>query len=395
MHLLDSYSQSFIVTNQQRVDVQREQFKISSVSIANNNKFNITVQNTGQIPLNVTRIWIQDITTSISPTRYNVGQSVAPNGILKNIGQGSAFPIASSQDTYSMQLVTGRGNTQQFTVNSAGSAPLNIQFYAFPATIPSDFTTELVMIVTNNQTGTLANLVPIITKDLSSTAACNPSATSSPPSVNTLAPGSTAIFKWDLKLTGSDGKTCKYIASLANGFPGNTASTIATINAITATSSNWSTTWGILSLNYTSLQWTQNGGTTWNNAWSVPCCVDTVWRVDITNNDPTRSFILNGNSTLVAFGTSPGSNTATQWYIVKNDYPPTHSYPTNGQTATANATSKIYFGASAAAGHDGVNIGNSAKGQYAISVILFGYWNSVQSNNFFGQNIPYEGIMIR
>lgn len=393
MHLLDNYSQSFIVTNQQRVDTQREQFKVSSVSIANNNKFNITVQNTGQIPINITRIWIQDTTTSTSPTKYNVGQYVVPNGILKNIGQGNAFPTASSTDTYSMQLVTGRGNTQQFSVNSAGTAPLNIQFYAFPSTIASDFTTELVMVVTNNQTGTLTNLVPTITKT-AYTAACNPSATPTPPSVSTLAPGSTAVFKWDLKITGSDGKFCTYSASLTNGYPGNTASTTVTINAITATSSNWSTTWGILSLNYTTLQWTQNGGATWNNAWSVPCCVNTVWRVDISNNDPTRSFIFNGNSTLVAFGTSPGSNTATQWYLIKNDYPPTHAYPTNGQTVIANSTSKLYFGSSAAAGTSGVNIGNSAKGQYAISIILFGYWNSVQSNNFFGQNIPYEGIII-
>src|SRR5207247_1997679 len=124
-----------------------------------------------------------------------------------------------------------------------------------------------------------------------------------------------------------------YTASLQNGFPGNNASATATINAITATSSNWSTTWGILSINYTTLQWTQDGGTTWHTNWSVPtsanCNPCTVWRVDITNNDPTRSFILNGNSTLVGFGTSPGSNAATQWYMIKNDYPSIHAYPTN------------------------------------------------------------------
>src|SRR5207249_6996405 len=65
---------------------------------------------------------------------------------------------------------------------------------------------------------------------------------------------------------------------------------------------------------------------------SVPCCIDTVWRVDVTNNDPNRPFIYNGNTTLVGFGTSPGSNTATQWFVIKNDYPGIHSYPTNGQT---------------------------------------------------------------
>ncbi|MDE1844069.1 MAG: hypothetical protein KGI10_01920 [Thaumarchaeota archaeon] len=395
MHLLDNYSQSFIVTNQQRVDAQREQFKISSVSIANNNKFNITVQNTGQIPINITRIWIQDTTISTSPAKYNVGQSVAPNGILKNIGQGSAFPTASSQDTYSMQLVTSRGNTQQFSVNSVGTAPLNIQFYAFPSTIASDFTTELVMVVTNNQTGTLANLVPTVTKT-ASTAACNLSATPIPPSVSTLAPGSTAVFKWDLKVTGSDGKFCTYSASLTNGFPGNMASTTATINAITATSSNWSTTWGIISINYTSLKWAQNGGTNWNTNWAIPCgsgCGNTdVWRMDVTNNDPTRSFVINGNTTLVLFGSSPGSNAATQFYVIKNDYAPMHGYLINGQTIGPNSTGTLYFGSKNVGTADPQSI--SKTGQYAVSILIFGYWNTVQSNNFFGQNIPYEGIIV-
>jgi hypothetical protein len=41
------------------------------------------------------------------------------------------------------------------------------------------------------------------------------------------------------------------------------------------------------------------------------------------------------------------------------------------------------------------NENRSAKtGRYPISILLFGYWNSVVSNNFFGQNIPYEGILV-
>src|SRR2546421_3014294 len=137
-------------------------------------------------------------------------------------------------------------------------------------------------------------------------------------------------------MTGGDDKFFTYVTSHKNVFPSNSSSAPATINAITATSSNWSTTWGILSINYTTLQWTQNGGTTWNNAWSVPCCIDTVWRVDVTNNDPNRPFIYNGNTTLIALGTKAGSNTAQPWYIVKNDYPGIHAYLTNGQTLAAN-----------------------------------------------------------
>ena len=397
MNVLDKYNQSILVTNANALDRNKEQIQVTRVTI-DNNKFNITASNTGNLPVHLTRFWVTNTTDVNKVFRYNIDYNLNPDQSQIKIGQ--SLPIyAKTDQAYDLKLITDRGNVNEFTVNSAGTAPLNIQLLALPATVPSDFTTELVMIVTNNQSSVLTNLVPQISKwtsnPLPSTATCTPSAVASPSSVSTLSPGGTAVFKWDLKMTGTDGKICTYVASLQNGFPGNTASATATINAITATSSNWSTTWGILSINYTTLQWTQDGGTTWHTNWSVPtspnCNPCTVWRVDITNNDPTRSFILNGNSTLVGFGTYPGSNGATQWYIIKNDYPSIHAYPTNSQTVLANSTTKLYFGASGAAGTTGVNI--SKVGQYAISILLFGYWNSVASNNFFGQNIPYEGII--
>ena len=398
MGILDNYNQSVLTKNQQLSDVNKEKFQISSVTVPSNGRLNITVANTGSIPINFTKIWIQNTTTtttdwsnSYTPTR----NFVAPGGVLTKIGQNIPVYINPTY-SYNVKLVTSRGNTQQFSMNSVGSVPVNIQFYTFPSSIPSGFTTELVMIVTNNQSGTLTNLVPQISKWTSSpspsTATCTPSATSSPPSVSTLAPGSTSVFKWDLRMTGSSGQICTYVASLQNGFSGNTASATATINAITATSSNWSTTWGILSINYTTLKWSQNGGSTWHSAWSLPSSsnTNTIWKADITNNDPTRAFIINGNTTLDAFSTAAGSNTGTPAYIIGS--PPLNAYSTNTQSIASNTTSTLYFGATAASGTTGVIYNKS--GQYALSILLFGYWSSVQSNNFFGQNIPYEGIIV-
>ncbi len=514
MNTLDKYNQTVLGKSQQTLDVGKEKFQVSNVAIASN-KFNITVANTGNLPINITKIWVQNTSATDWVRSYIPANSVvSPGATLKNIGQN--IPVfASTSQSYHIKLVTSRGNAQEFNANSVNAAPLNIQFYALPSNVDIGYTTELVMIVTNNGSNTLTNIVPnqpssaagtanyvlsaqpipssastlapgdtaifkwdvrmtgqagqfrtfnatlsngynhnyatttvtlaagvtsvgtaplniqllslpptipsayttviamIVTNNQSSTvtnvipqiskwvsnpspsnAICALSATPSPPFASTLPPGVTAVFTWNLKMTGNANNFCTYNATLAGAYNHNYAMTTATINPITATSSNWSTTWGILSINYTTLQWTQNGGTTWNNAWDIPCCINTVWRVDVTDNDPTRAFIFNGNTTLVAFGTSPGSNTATQWYVVKNDYPPIHAYHTNGQSIPANSTGKLYFGASTPAGTSGVNIGNSAKGQYAISVLLFGYWNSVQTTNFFGQNIPYEGIIV-
>jgi len=395
MGILDNYNQSVLTKNQQLSDVNKEKFQISSITVPNS-KLNITIVNTGSIPINFTKIWVQNTTTTAAKDwvkSYVPTQSfVTPGGVLTNIGQSVNIIPSNS---YNVKLVTSRGNTQQFALNSVSSVPIGIQLFAIPATVPSDFTTELVMIVTNNQTSTLTNISPQISKT-SSTAACTPSATATPASVSTLTPGSTAVFKWDVKLTGKDSQFCTYQASLQNGFPGNTASATATVNSITATSSNWSTTWGIISINYTSLRWAQNGGTNWNSNWAIPCgggCGSTdVWKMDITNNDPTRPFIINGNTTVVVFGTSPGSNAATQFYIIKNDYAPMHNYPTNGQTIPANSTATLYFGAGTAGQHDSQSI--SKTGQYAVSILIYGYWTTVQTNNFFGQNIPYEGIIV-
>ena len=398
MGILNNFNQSVLVKNQQLTDVDKEKFQISSVTIPNG-KLNITVVDTGSLPIQFTKVWIQNTTFTDQVYSYTpIHNFVSPGSILTNIGQGMT-PI-NAADSYYVKLVTSRGNTQQFTMNSLATAPVNIQFYAFPSTVPSGYTTELVMIVTNNQSSTLVNLTPQISKWTSnpspSNAICNPSATSTPPSVNTLAPGSTAVFKWDLKISGDANQFCTYVASLQNGFTGNTVSTTVTIRPITATSSNWSTTWGILSINYTTLQWTQNGGATWNNAWTVPHSGNTVWRVDFTNNDPTRNFIINGNTTLDAFGAKPGNSAVLPFYILKNSYPTTpYAYPLNSQTIIANSTSKVYFGAdSAGGGNADVNFGNQQTGQYAVAILVFGYWDSVQSNNFFGQNIPYEGIIV-
>lgn len=393
-NLLNQYDNTVLTKNQVLTDSDKEKFQITSVTTPGNPpKFNITVANTGSLPINFTKLWVQNTTTTDWTYSYVPSKAfVNPGGVVTNIGQSIPLYYKSTA-SYNIKLVTSRGNNQAFTVSSASSTPLNIQLLALPSTVTSGFTTELVMIVTNNGTGVLTNLIPQISEQPGFTATCT-LGTVSPPSFNALSPGNTAIFKWDLKVAGNIGKSCTYVASLQNGFTSNIASTTVTLTPISAVSSNWSTSWGILSMNYTSLQWSQDGGNTWNNAWTLPHGPPTVWRVNIANNDPNRSFIFNGNSTLVAFGTSPGSNAATQFFIIKNNYPPTTAYPTNGQNVAFNSTGTLYFGASGAAGTGGVSFGNSQTGQYAISIILFGYWNSVANSNFFGQNIPYEGIIV-
>jgi len=396
MGILDNYNQSVLTKNQQLTDVDKEKFQISSVTVPNN-KLNITVVNTGNLPINFTKIWIQNTTTSATDwvrSYVPTHNFVVPGGVLTNIGQNSGVNI-NLANSYNVKLVTSRGNTQQFSINSPSSTKLNIQLFAFPSNVPSTTTTELVMIVTNNSTNTFVNVTPNTPTSTGSSTFTYPAlGTSSPPSYDTLLPGQTILFKWDLTPTANEGDSRTFTVSLKNGLASNTASTTVSIINLRASSSVWTTTWGVLSIDYTSLQWTQDGGTTWNNAWSVPAATNIVWKVSITNNDPTRTFILNGNTTLIGAGASTGAASAVPFFIIKNNYPTLTAYPTNYQTIAHGDTGIIYFQANTPATVTQEQFSNAKIGQYSVSILIFGYWNSVSNSNFFGQNIPYEGIVV-
>lgn len=403
MHLLDNYSQSFIVTNQQRVDAQREQFKVSSVSIANNNKFNITVQNTGQIPINITRIWIQDTTTSASPTKYDVGHSVVPNGILNNVGQGSAFPTISSQDAYSMQLVTSRGNTQQFSINSATSVPLNIQLYAFPTSVSSGFTTQVVMVVTNNSTGTLVNVIP------TATVSPNPPGPPncvlgvvSPTSSKSLSPGSTAIFSWPLTASGPSNSICTVTAQLQNGYPGQTVQTKVTITVVTLASTTYAANAGVLTIDYTSFRWAQTNS--WNTGWSFNHA-KTGFSMTIANNNQTLGgykLWLSENSQLF-FQAAGGSASPTSFYIVKSvnlnqNGVSVTGYVPDYQVSIDNTggTNTVYFGSALQGSKSqGSTIQTMPAGEYVGYIVLYGKFaiNQGDVGTQYAQTIPFVAVI--
>ncbi len=237
MNTLDQYNQSVLTKSQQILDLGKEQFKITNVGIVGN-KFNITVSNTGTLPINFTKMWVQNTTTGVNDWVRSYSPRTNPVGagaILTNIGQVPAV-YASSTQTYQLKLVTSRGNTQVVNLGTVGSAPLNIQFYALPSNIASGFTTELVMVVTNNGSNTLTNvtpLQPVAGAGLATVTAL--SAQSSPPNYATLAPGGTAVFKWDVTLAGAASNTKTFTAQLQGGL--NTASTTITIGTLSTLNS--------------------------------------------------------------------------------------------------------------------------------------------------------------
>src|SRR3989475_3190047 len=240
MNVLTDYNQSVLIRTQQMTDIANEKFQVSSVSYVNN-KFSIIVNNTGSLPINFTKIWITNKTSSscTSPSciiNYVPNQVVVPGkGIT--LGQNMTGTLNTGKP-YHIKLVTSRGNTNEFDVNSVGSAPVNIQFYALPSNVTNGYTTGLVMIVKNNGSGTLTNIVP--SQPLAGAGVANYvlSANPIPPSYNILPPGSTAVFNWNATMTGNAGDFRTFTASLQNGFAGNTARTTVHVGTVSSFSNS-------------------------------------------------------------------------------------------------------------------------------------------------------------
>ena len=232
MNQIDKFGEAVISKSQDDRNRQQEEFEITSVT-KDKNHFNITVQNSGQIPVNITRLWVQNRTDPSWPvSKFAVNQLVAPGQTLTKIGQN--LPVmAMTTQAYDLTIATERGNTQEALVNSASAKPIYLQVFALPENLPTAFTTTVLFAVTNNMSNNaaLTNLQPNMT--VTSYGATATLVTGPDPSQYLfLDKGDTAYFKWVYNVTGTSGQKVNFKTSLKNGYLNNAVSRNVTINAI-------------------------------------------------------------------------------------------------------------------------------------------------------------------
>jgi len=244
LNVLDSFNQSVLAKNQMLIDAGKENFQIYSAQITNG-KFNVAISNTGNLPINITRMWVQNTTTNVVDwtNSYNCHNCiVSPGSILKNIGQN--MPVGANLGyTYNLKLVTSRGNSIQFSMGSPGVKPLFLQLQIIPNSVSSYNNATLLLGVTNNLTSSnlLTNITPN-TPVCSTTGGATFTLKSGPtPSqFPYLQNGGTTYFKWVYNAIGANYTRITCTASLQNGLASNTVSdtaliTIPITNQITAT----------------------------------------------------------------------------------------------------------------------------------------------------------------
>ncbi|HYL66560.1 MAG TPA: hypothetical protein VEU72_05355 [Nitrosopumilaceae archaeon] len=233
MNQIDQFGVAVIGKGQDNINRNNEAFEITGVT-KDNNKFNITIQNTGQLPVNITRLWIQNKTDPTWPTtKFTINQIVAPGQTLTKIGENLQLTAKPSQ-AYDISLVTERGNTKEFLVNSASQKPLYLQLFVLPDKISTGFDTTILFAVTNNMSnnGILTNLAPNLSIATPIGATTTMISGPEPSTYPILQKGDTAYFKWVYNISGNSGQGINFTASLQNGYLGNSVSRNATITQI-------------------------------------------------------------------------------------------------------------------------------------------------------------------
>ncbi|MBI4010243.1 MAG: hypothetical protein HY361_03585 [Candidatus Aenigmarchaeota archaeon] len=215
-------SQSDIVNTQRVVsDIelkkQQEQFGIAVFTDANN-ILNVSVDNKGQNPVEISRVWITNKTLATQPaTPFSVNSDDAfvPTGFTSNVLSNQ--PLYMIPDTYDIKVISTLGTVKiaELTVGSGSSTNgLRAELITDPPDVIIGQNVTIAMVVTNTGSSTIENVVPgsvTVSPSLAVLASSSPI----PESVN-LTPGESVLFSWDYTISGGSGDDVTF-SSYASG----------------------------------------------------------------------------------------------------------------------------------------------------------------------------------
>jgi len=235
LELMANFSEQLVTEEVRKKNVQDEAFELVFVNMTDAAtptvfKLDATIQNTGEIPLKITTLWLDKQNENDVVRKIPIDLTIAPGRTFNLIDESIDIDVDSDAG-YSMKFITTRGETQTFYLNSAGTESLDIQAFAIPNSVPTGFDTTFIMTVVNNMTNNreLHNLVP--TEPICDTD-CTKLNGPNPESFPSLKPGDVATFRWDYRLSGDIDDTFTFTGSLVGGLPENIASDTVTIGNI-------------------------------------------------------------------------------------------------------------------------------------------------------------------
>jgi len=231
MELVDNLAYQVDALQDKNLNRQSEDFILADVEVVNN-EFNLTVTNTGTIPINVTKMWVKNMTDSTwNQTSYPINQVVAPGASLSNVGVGTGL-VAMDSESYSLKLLTSRGNALRTQVVSASNQPLEMTLFTTPSSPLSIQNVTLLYSVKNNLTNgaIVKSITPLMSTSTTGGAITTIQGTVTPASIQGLNPGEIALFEWTYNVTGTANDRITYNATLTNAVLGNNVTDTVTID---------------------------------------------------------------------------------------------------------------------------------------------------------------------
>jgi len=129
INLIEKVSDEVAIKGIQSIDKSKENFEVVNIGITDG-KFDLTIKNTGQLPINFTRLWVNNMTDSSWPLQnFTLNEISAPGQISYDVGQNLELYALESQ-SYDLRLVTARGNLFNFQITSPQDEALEMNLFS-------------------------------------------------------------------------------------------------------------------------------------------------------------------------------------------------------------------------------------------------------------------------
>ena len=231
-------AQTDIVTTQRiisdiEIKKQQEQFAVLA-STDGNNILNLSVNNQGQNPVEISSIWIINKTLTDQPVmRYAISYDDAfiPSGFTTNVL--STQTLQMIPDTYDIKTISSFGTIKivELSLNGGGSSGLRAEMITDPPDVIIGQNVTIAMMVTNTGDLPINNVQP---NALSSSTTGSGTFASSPhtPASANLNAGASVMFTWDYQVTGASGDELTFSSFAETVPPSIVSNTVSDISIL-------------------------------------------------------------------------------------------------------------------------------------------------------------------
>ena len=211
---------------------QQEQFDIV-VSTDVDNILNISVDNRGQNPVEISRVWITNKTLPTQPAKpfsVNSNDAFVPSGFKSNIL--TTQPLYIIPDTYDVKVISALGTVRISELSyGTSSNGLRAELITDPPDVIVGQNVTVAMLVTNTGSETIYNVRPNSLGFASTGTGHVVSYSSHIPTFADLNAGASVMFSWDYQVDGDSGDQLTF-SGIATGDDGYSTGVVSDVSVL-------------------------------------------------------------------------------------------------------------------------------------------------------------------